>query len=327
MSRAIRVIDAQLVRRLCEPAAVRGWMREAMVATSAGQAVLPLRQALTLPDGKGRIGVMAGHLAPARAAGVKLVSLVPVERRRGSSHLGLAVLYDEDGLLPLALLCGATVTALRTAAVSALATEHLARPESRVLAILGTGEQAEAHLQALRALMPFSEARVWGRRPEAAHAFAQLHGTTGLPVRACADAAQAVDGADVVCTVTASPTPILMGRWLRPGMHVNLIGSSTPDAAEADDEAVARSRFFVDYRASTMAQTGELLGAIARRVVTAEHVQGEIGEVIARSCPGRRSDDDITVYKSLGIAAQDVMTARRVFDLASDQGLGQLVHL
>ena len=326
-SHPIRVISGELVRQLAPPDALRAWMHQAMVAASSGQAVMPLRRALVLPTDKGMIGMMPGYLASVRAAGVKLVSLVPPARRRGSSHMGLMVLYDEDGLVPIALLCGATVTSVRTSAVTALATDHLARRNARVLTILGAGEQAHAQIRAMPAVRNFEELRVWSHLPVEAASFVEAQAARGVCVRACATVAEAMEGADVICTLTSSPRPILPGALLRPGMHVNLVGSSSADAAEADDEVVARSRFFIDWRESAMNQAGELLGAIARGVVTEDHVQGELGEVIAGVCAGRRSDDEITVYKSVGIAAQDVMTARRVFDLAQAQGLGSVFEL
>jgi len=323
----IRIIDANLVRQLASRDALRAWMQEAMVAASAGQAVMPLRRAMQLPGGLGLLGMMPGHLGAANAAGIKLVSLVPPERRRGSSHLGLMVLYDDDGLVPIAILCGATVTAVRTSAVTALATDQLARPDAHVLALLGTGEQAEAHLLALPAVRRFDDIRVWGRDPTRTRAFVDRHRQTGSPLRVCATVSEAVEGAQVICTLTSSATPVLPGALLQPGMHINLVGSSVPDAAEADDELVRRSRFFVDWRESALNQAGELLHAIRNSVVTAEHIQAELGAVIAGQAPGRVSVDDITVYKSLGIAAQDLMTARRVFDLAQAQDLGQVIHL
>ena len=334
-SHPIRIISGELIRELAPPSDLRQWMAQAMVASSAGRAVMPLRRALVLPDGKCIVGMMPGYLTDARAAGVKLVSLVPSERRRGSSHLGLMVLYDEEGLVPIALLCGATITAVRTAAVSALATDHLARRSAKVLAILGTGEQAKSHIEALTKVRPFEELRVWGRRPaeverfvnEQAARLLQGQAAQGVRFRACVSVAHALEGADVVCTLTSSPEPILPGALLCAGMHVNLVGSSSADAAEADDDVVARSRFFIDWRESALNQAGELLGAISRGVVTADHIQGELGAVIAGDCPGRRSDDEITVYKSLGVAAQDVMTARRVFDRAQARGLGSVVEV
>lgn len=318
MSVALRVIDGATIRRLAPPERLIPWMREAMLAVSGGEAVLPLRQALVLPDEAGAIGMMPGHVGgDIDAAGVKLVSLVPVERRRGSSHLGLMVLYDGEGLVPHAILCGATVTAIRTSAVTAVATDALARRDTRRLAVLGAGEQGEAHVAALRHVRPFDDVRIWDIRSDAAAALAARAGA-----RAVATVEEAVDGVDVVCAVTAAREPILRGAAIAPGTHVNLVGSSFPEAREADDELVVRSRFFVDYRPSTLAQAGEFLHARAAGLIDDTHIVGEIGAVLAGAVAGRRHDDEVTVYKSLGVAAQDIVTAHHVAALAAADGLG-----
>jgi ornithine cyclodeaminase len=322
VSISLRVIDGDTIRRLAPPADLIGWMREAMIAVSVGGTVMPLRRAMELPEGRGMLGIMPGYVADAASAGVKLVSLVPPERRRGSSHLGLMVLYDAEGLVPVALLCGVTVTALRTAAATAVATDALARPEARRLAILGAGEQAEAHLAALACVRPFDEVRVWSRG--GADAFAGRMGEHLAGLRAVPSVEAAVEGADVICTVTASKTAILPGALVPAGCHVNLVGASHASAQETDDALVARSRFFVDYRASALDQAGELLDAIARGVVREDWIAGEIGEVLAGRVPGRESRDQVTVYKSVGVAAQDVVTARRVYERAVAADLGQI---
>ena len=321
----LRVIDADTIRRLATPARLIEWMREAMQLVSARDVELPLRRGMALPGGGGAIGMMPGYVGGSvQSAGVKLVSLVPPERRRGSSHLGLMVLYDADGLLPRAVLCGATVTAIRTSAVSAVATDALARSNSRILAVLGTGEQAEAHVAALRQVRPFDEVRLWDRDIDspraqwlASHAGATLH----------ARIEDAIAGADVICTTTSASEPILPGALLEPGMHVNLVGSSSADAREADDEVVAKSRFFIDFKPSAMDQAGELLHAIADGIVSEDHIVAEIGEVLAGQRDGRSGAEEITVYKSLGVAAQDIVTARRILDLAEQQDLGAIVSL
>lgn len=318
MSTALRIIDAATIRELATPDRLIGWMREAMIAVSRREVELPLRQGMPIPDGGGAIGVMPGYIgAQIQSAGVKLVSLVPAEKRRGSSHLGLMVLYDADGLLPETILCGATVTAVRTSAVSALATDALARKDARCLAVLGAGEQAEAHVQALRHVRPFADVRIWSRRPETAQNLAERQGG-----RACATLDEAIDGADVICACTSASDPILPGAKVKPGTHVNLVGSSFPDKRETDDDLVAKSRYFIDYRPSAMAQAGELLHAIKAGVVSEDHIVGEIGAVLDGVIPGRGSAEEITVYKSLGVAAQDIVTARKVFELACEANLG-----
>ena len=322
MSTPLRIIDAATVRRLAPPEKLIAWMKPAMVSTSRRAVELPLRRGMVLPGGLGVIGMMPGYVGEDTAsAGVKLVSLVPPERRRGSSHLGLMVLYDADGLIPQAILCGATVTALRTAAVSALATSVLARPEASVLAILGAGEQAAAHIPALMAVRRFKKIVIWARRREQADALAaSLQIPAELVVASSVQ--EAVAAADVVCTLTSSREPILQGEWLAPGAHINLVGSSSADAREADDAVVQRSRFFVDYIPSTLDQAGEFLHAKNAGLVDDSHIVAELGAVLEGTAEGRRHAEEITVYKSLGIAAQDVVTAREVYRAACAGNLG-----
>ena len=322
MSTPLRIIDAATVRRLAPPEKLIAWMKPAMVSTSRRAVELPLRRGMVLPGGLGVIGMMPGYVGEDTAsAGVKLVSLVPPERRRGSSHLGLMVLYDADGLIPQAILCGATVTALRTAAVSALATSVLARPEASVLAILGAGEQAAAHIPALMAVRRFKKIVIWARRREQADALAaSLQIPAELVVASSVQ--EAVAAADVVCTLTSSREPLLQGEWLAPGAHINLVGSSSADAREADDAVVQRSRFFVDYIPSTLDQAGEFLHAKNAGLVDDSHIVAELGAVLEGTAEGRRHAEEITVYKSLGIAAQDVVTAREVYRAACAGNLG-----
>ena len=322
MSTPLRIIDGATVRRLAPPEKLIAWMKPAMVSTSRRAVELPLRRGMVLPGGLGVIGMMPGYVGEDTAsAGVKLVSLVPPERRRGSSHLGLMVLYDADGLVPQAILCGATVTALRTAAVSALATSVLARPEASVLAILGAGEQAAAHIPALMAVRRFKKIVIWARRREQADALAaSLQIPAELVVASSVQ--EAVAAADVVCTLTSSREPILQGEWLAPGAHINLVGSSSADAREADDAVVQRSRFFVDYIPSTLDQAGEFLHAKNAGLVDDSHIVAELGAVLEGTAKGRRHAEEITVYKSLGIAAQDVVTAREVYRAACAGSLG-----
>ncbi len=323
MSAPLRIIDGETIRQLAPPKQLIGWMREAMIAVSKREVELPLRRGMPLPDGMSAIGMMPGYVGGSiQSAGVKLVSLVPPERRKGSSHLGLMVLYDADGLLPVAVLCGGTITAIRTSAATANATDLLARKDAKSLAILGSGEQAQAHIDAIRAIRPIENLRIWGIDAAAVEALAEAKGG-----RACTTVAEAVDGADIVCTVTAASDPILFGKDLSPGTHVNLVGSSFPDKREADDEVVTSSRFYVDYLPSTLDQAGEFLHAREAGLVTEEHIVGEIGGVATGEVMGRQNDDEITLYKSLGVAAQDIVTARRVYDLTCEAGLGTLAEV
>lgn len=317
-------LSGEDIRTLASIDALIGWMREAMILTAKREAELPLRRSLNLPDGMGMIGMMPGYLGgDVASAGVKLVSLVPPSRRKGSSHLGLMVLYDADGLVPVAVMCGATVTAVRTSATTAAASDALARRDAKILTILGGGEQALAHARAMRRIRDFTEFRMWSYDPvEAARFVGELKAKDGLNFSVYPTVAEAVKGADVICTTTAAAEPILFGDMVSPGTHVNLVGSSHRGAAEADTGLVVRAEYFIDFKPSTMDQAAELLRAIEEGAVDESHIKAEIGEVLAGTKPGRRSPEEITLYKSVGVAAQDIITARRVFERAQKEMRG-----
>ncbi len=325
----LRVLDGELLREILSYEVMQVALRAAMVAASQGHCVMPLRSGVMLPNDRGVLAMMPGYLGSSDVAGIKLISLVPPERRGGrSSHLGLMLLYDAEGLQPLAMLCGSTLTSLRTAAVTALATDVLARREVDVLAILGTGEQAHAHVLALAKVRRFSEIRIWGRSESRASELVRALSAQGMnSLRVCESVAAAVTDADVICTVTSAITPVLPGALVRRGAHVNLVGACTRDAAEADGALVGRSTFFVDSRASAMAQAGELLQAIASGEAAESTIAAEIGQVLCGAHPGRTSPSEITVYKSLGIAAQDLAVAHCAYRLAESRGVGTLVSV
>lgn len=319
----IRALGGAVIRELAPYEELVPLMASTLAAVSRGEAEMPLRMAM--PVGEGRmIATMPGVLKPEAYAGVKLVSLNALAAAHGrSSHLGLMVLYETETLAPVALLDGSAVTALRTAATTVCATMALANPSARILTLLGAGEQADAHLEAFARVREFTQVRLWSRNPEAAERLAAKHTSSRSSIQAHSRLESAVAGADVVCTLTASPTPILPGRLIRPGVHVNLVGASSRHVTETDDDMVERARFFVDFRASALAQAGELLGAIDRGRVSAEHIAAELGEVIAGSKPGRTSSEDITVFKSLGISAEDIALSALVLRKAERLGLGQ----
>lgn len=325
----IRFLSGAQTRRLLPMQACIDAVREAMVQVSRGNVALPLRHAMPIPNGKGMLGMMYGYLGEPEAFGMKLASLYPGNTRLGlSSHMGLMILYEADKGAPLAIMDASVVTAVRTAAASAAATERLARKDAAVLAILGTGEQADTHLESIAAVRELEQVRIWGRSAARAEALAaQARERVRAPIALAGTAEEAVTGADIICTVTSSPDPILMGDWVAPGTHVNLVGSSFPDRREVDDDLVVRSRFFVDYRESALAQAGEFLGARARGLVDDTHIAGEIGQVFAGDRPGRANDSEITVYKSLGIIAQDIAAAMLVWRAAQQHDVGQTLEL
>jgi ornithine cyclodeaminase len=220
----------------------------------------------------------------------------------------------------------AEVTAIRTAAASGLATRLLARPDAGDLALLGAGEQARSHLEAMLTVRAVRRIRVWARDPAKAAVFAESEGARhGVHIEVSPTPKEAVSGADIVCTVTKAREPILLGEWLSQGAHLNVVGSSIATTAEIDTPAVVRSRLFVDCRESTVKEGGEYLRALRAGAITPDHILGEIGEVANGSKLGRESPRDVTLYKSLGVAAQDLASAHYVLEKARAAGIGQVV--
>jgi ornithine cyclodeaminase/alanine dehydrogenase-like protein (mu-crystallin family) len=299
----------------------------AMRALSSGGADVPLRTVMKLPGGRNFFGVMPGYLSKPQGLGTKIITIFPDNAKLGlSSHVGLVLLFDSEIGFPLAVMDAGEVTAIRTAAASAVATRALARDDASHLAIIGTGEQAITHLEAISQVRTLKSVRVWGRSPEKAAAFAREHGSRlGLAIEASGSVEAAVRSANIICTVTSSREPILNGAWLPKGAHVNLVGASQQSSREADNDVVAVSRFFVDSRVSARAEAGELKHAIEAGLVTESHILGEIGEVLNGTVVGRTSSQDITVYKSLGVAAQDMAAARVIYDRAMRDGIGMKV--
>lgn len=322
------VIGAKQVRDILQPAACIDVMHAAFLALARGEAVVPLRVAAWLPDGRGAIASMPAILEEPPLLGAKVITVFPGNRQHGlESHQGVVLLHDaSDGRL-VAVVDASTVTALRTAAVSALATRMLARPDAHVLTLLGSGRQAEEHLAALREVRQLKEVRVWSRSHANAQAFAQRHAHGDLRVLVFDRAAEALHGADIVCTVTAATEPILAGEWLGAGMHLNAVGASTPGFRELDAEAVARSRMFVDRRASAEAESSDYIVPMRAGAIPPDHIQGELADLVAGMVDGRRTEADITLFKSLGLAIEDLAAAHFVFREALARGIGTPVQI
>jgi ornithine cyclodeaminase len=306
------------VERLLTYEACIPLMREAMAALSSGLTVLPLRQFMTAPGMAGKMGLMPGYLGDGEGCfGVKVVSKFPRQAGdRHGTHVGFVALFDAAEGLPRLLAEGGSLTAIRTASASAMAADLLARPEASRLLILGAGEEAHRHAQAFAKVRRLSDVAIWARRAERAETLAAALRGEGLPARAAEDRTTDVPNADLIVAATSAEEPILEGRWLRPGQHVTLVGSAIPQTAEADEDVVAGSRFFVDYRVAALAQAGELRRAIASGRVLESHIAGEIGEVILGRVEGRRSAEEITLYKSLGVTCQDLAAARYLAQVA-----------
>jgi ornithine cyclodeaminase len=323
----IRVLRGPEVRQLLPMGECIDLMQKTMIAVSEGRVVLPLRTILAMPGDRGMMGMMPGYLAEPECFGVKLVSLIPRNKPpQYSSHLGLVLLFEAEHGQPVALLDAAEITAIRTAAASGLATRLLARADAGDLVLLGAGEQARSHLEAMLCVRRLRRVRVWARDRDKAKAFADAEGARHrIPIETAATVREAVAGADIICTTTKAREPILLGDWLTPGVHLNVVGSSVAAAAEIDTPAVVKSRFFVDCRNSTVNEGGEYLRALRAGSITPEHILGEIGEVANGSKEGRCSPLDMTLYKSLGIAPQDLASAHFVLQKARAAGTGQVI--
>jgi alanine dehydrogenase len=323
----VLVISGADVHRLLPMSDCIPLIESAMRTVSRGGAQLPLRIGVTPTGTQNKLAVMPGYLDEPASMGAKVIAVYPGNARRGlSSHMGVVVLFDVREGVPVAMIDAASITGLRTAAATAVATRTLSPEDACDLAIIGTGEQAAAHLHAISLVRKLRTIRVWGRSRDNAQAFAEREGAKVDPrIEVSETIRDALVGADMVCTTTASREPIVQGAWIARGSHVNLVGASTAAVREVDDALVKQSSFFVDYRPSALAQAGELLGAMGADA--AKHIRGEIGEVLNGVVPGRTDEFEITVYKSLGIAAQDLAAAQEIYQRAKASGAGVRAQL
>ncbi len=287
-------LDEEKVRAFLRMKDLIPAMAEAMHDLSAGKVEQPLRKVLSVPEHGGFFGIMPAY---GSAMGAKLVTFYPGNEGLPTHHAIIVLFRPETGE-PLVTMDGRLITEMRTAAVSAVATDHLARKETAVLAILGSGVQAQSHLEALRLVRDFREVRVWS--PRLAGKFAQKFG-----VRAVATAEEAVRDADVIVVATSATEPVLQGAWLKPGAHVNAVGATRPNWRELDDEVLRRSRLYVESREAASRESGD--------VIAAGEIFAELGEVVAGSKPGRETEDEITLYKSVGVAVEDLVAADLVY--------------
>jgi ornithine cyclodeaminase/alanine dehydrogenase-like protein (mu-crystallin family) len=315
----MRFIDREEVARrltydVCIPI-----VHNAMIALSRGETRQLLRSIIPLSGGR-LFGVMPGAMGANGPFGAKLISVFPENFALGKqSHQGLVILFDPETGAPVCVVHAGELTAIRTAAASAVATDALARKDARRLALLGYGEQAATHARAIGKVRDLESISVWGRSPERARAFAvQVQADLDLPADAAGTVEEAVADADIVCTVTSATEPILKGKWVRPGTHLNLVGSGHAGPTEVDDELVVRSRFIADSREGVLNQGAEFLRAKAAGLIGDDHIVAEIGQVLAGEIEGRRSAEEITVYKSLGHVVQDLSSAWALYSQAEN---------
>jgi ornithine cyclodeaminase len=311
---------------------------------ATGHILQPLRSLLWLPDRSGLLGMMPAHATIHPTAnpetihptannaettssiiGVKLITIFH-QNTNQPSHQGIIVLFDGANGAPLMLFDAEEITAIRTAAASAVATNLLAIKDASTLAILGGGEQAIRHLESIPLVRPINHINLWSRNKEKAEQIAnrihfsqtedhprESHKAAHPAIDIADSPRQATEGADIICTVTASTQPILQGNWLKPGAHLNVIGSCTPNAREVDTQTIEKAKLFTDRYESLFKEAGDFLIPKAEGRITDNHVKAEIGEVLTKAKPGRENPADITCFKSLGIAAEDLYSAHHIY--------------
>ena len=323
----LRVLGPREVERLLDMKPCIDLMEAALRALSSGNAVVPLRQKVSLPDRSGLLGLMPGYLGDPRSFGLKVVTVFQRNHDVGRpSHQGVVMLFDVESGAPLGLFDAGAITAIRTATASNAATRVLARADAGDLALMGSGVQARTHLEAMRCVRPLRRVRVWSRDDAHAREFAEREAQrAGIPIEVTRSAEAAVKGADLICTTTAASEPILQGEWLSPGAHVNAVGSSFATHRELDATAVKRARLYTDCRESASNEAGDFLIAKREGAFGDEHLLGELGEVLLGRVPGRRSPDDITLYKSLGVAVEDLAAASFLLQRAAETNCGSLI--
>jgi ornithine cyclodeaminase len=282
-----------------------------------------------LPEKVGALAMMPAYMGNLQVMGLKVVSVFPGNHgTEYDSHMGAVMIFETKHGQPLALMDATEITAIRTAATSGVATRLLARQDAGDLAILGTGTQARTHLEAMGHCRKLRRVRVWSRNPEHALRFAERESRAhGIKVETMATVKAAVGGADIICTATASPDPILLGEHLSPGAHINAVGSSVPFTRELDTAAVVQSRLFVDRRESTLNEAGDFLFPKKEGAIDDAHIRGEIGQILTGKIPGRTSPEEVTLFESLGLAAEDVSAADHIYRKAIEKGMGTLVEL
>ena len=294
-------------------------MEEAFRALANHEALQPLRSLMWLPDKTGLLGMMPAFTAEKKLVGIKVITAFPNNRQFGySSHQGAVLLFESEHGRLKAIVDADEITAIRTAAVSGLATKVLARDIPSTLAILGSGTQARQHIEAMLCVRKINSIKIWSRNYSHAEELARdVSARHNISVTAASDAMTAVSNAHIVCSVTASSTPVVMGEWLKEGTHINAVGSCTPATRELDTPAIRKSKIFTDRYESLFNEAGDFIIPKREGAINDEHVKGELGELITGSKRGRESSDEITIFKSLGLAIEDIYAANYVYEMIS----------
>ncbi|RLQ92397.1 ornithine cyclodeaminase family protein [Falsibacillus albus] len=317
-------IDSSEVHTLLTMQSCIEAMRKALAELASGKAVQELRSVVPIEEGK-LLGQMPGFLKHSEILGTKVITIFQNNHEKGlPSHQGVVLLFDsKDGSLKAAV-DGNAITAIRTAAVSAVATDLLARKNAQTLCVLGSGEQARSHIEAMVLVRQIKLIKVWSRRREKAERLkAEMEKAFNISIQVCDTAEEAAADAEIICTVTASKEPVLLGEWVAKGVHVNAVGACKASDRELDSELVKQSEFFVDRRESAVHESGDYLIPLMEGVIDESHIAGEIGDLLVGKLRGRSSEELITVFESLGLAIEDLAAANFVYEEAVKRDLNR----
>jgi ornithine cyclodeaminase len=319
-----RLLTEQHVHSLLPLGDLIAAMESALAKFSAGEVLQPVRTVLTIGPAKSYYGLMPAYIPTPASMGAKIVTVFGENHKKGlPSHLATILLFDPDTGSLIAIMDGRYITEARTAAVSAVSARFLATPGASTLALIGSGVQARSHLEALAQVRQLKEVRVWSPRPQSRRQFLDdMSPRVPIPIHDCSSARAAATGADLIVIATASRTPVVESEWVDEGAHVMCVGACRPDQREMAPALVKRSRLYVDSRAAALVESGDVVMNIAEGWFDASHLRGEIGELVLGRVAGRVSDRDVTIFKSLGMAVEDVVAADLVFRRASETGAG-----
>jgi alanine dehydrogenase len=328
----LRLLSANDVRQALPMGECIGLMKEAFAQLSSGRAHVPLRCPVPVPAHEGVTIFMPAYLEQSGDLGAKIVSVFPRNLKSGLPTIhAVVIVIDSTTGVPSALMDGTYLTALRTGAASGVATDLLSRKDARVVAVFGAGTQGRTQLEAVCTVRPIAHALVFDKDRRQAERYAEEMRSRGAPIPKQIDIAsspsEALRRADILCTATTSTEPVFEGKELRPGTHINAVGAYTPQMQEVDAETIRRAKVVIDSREASLAEAGDLIIPMNQGIVSESHIYGEIGEIIAGRKPGRASKEEITYFKSVGVAVQDVAAARRILENSGKLSLGTDVEL
>lgn len=326
----VLLINNQQVTEILRMDACIELMSETLKTLAKGESLQPLRSGMWLPDKRGLLGMMPGYANDKNVMGIKVVSVFPGNGSVGlSSHQGAVMLFEGNTGQLYAIVDGDAITAIRTAAVSAVATRLFARKDAKELIILGSGEQARKHLEAILPVRDITHVKVWSRNHENAQLFVQNESRkyNNVTIEAIESVQEAVSKADIICTTTSSKEPILKSDWVPDGVHINAVGSCTRGARELDSDLVARSKFYTDWRESLLNESDDFLVPFQEGLFGEEHLKGELGDVLLERATGRETEKEVTLFKSLGLAVEDIAACHYIHEKATKQQLGTQLNI